>query len=80
MDYALRYSIPRAVIYNENTDANNHKYDLNRQIIRNYGKDIIVIAKNNLPTSVKKILSSNPEIKHDQQYQPSLFNFTTLRV
>ena len=34
MEYALKYSIPRAVIYDSNSDMNNPMYNLNRQLIQ----------------------------------------------
>jgi len=57
MQYALNYSIPRAVIYNSTTDMDNQKYNLNRQLITE-DKDITIINEENLLLSVKKILLS----------------------
>jgi len=57
MEYALNYSIPRAVIYNLNIDINNPKYNLNRQLI-NEDNNITIINEENLLLSVKKILLS----------------------
>lgn len=70
MGYALNYSIPRAVIYDPVTDANNPKYDLNRQLIKE-DKEITIINRNNLTSSIKKIMSNKPDIKNNQ---PSLFD------
>jgi len=47
MRYALSYSIPRAIMYDSTLDAANPKYGLNRQLIREDGR-IIVITKDNL--------------------------------
>lgn len=71
MGYAYNYSIPRAVIYNPETDINNPKYDLNRQYIREQ-KDIIVINLSNLIESVKKIISQKPTTNNNP-IQPNLF-------
>ena len=73
MGYALNYSIPRAVIYDPVTDINNPKYDLNRQLMREQ-KEISIINRNNLSSTVKKIMSNKPYIKSNQPYQPNLFN------
>jgi hypothetical protein len=47
MEYALSYSIPRAVIYDPVTDVNNPKYDLNRQLMKE-DKKITTISRNDL--------------------------------
>jgi len=73
MEYALSYSIPRAVIYDPVTDINNPKYDLNRQLIREQ-KEIIIINRNNLSSTVKKIMLNKPDVKNNQSYQSNLFN------
>jgi len=57
MQYALNYSIPRAVIYNSDNDIDNPKYNLNKQLI-NEDNDITIINEENLLLSVKKILLS----------------------
>ena len=66
MEYALNYSIPRAVIYDSSADVNNPKYDLNRQLIQEE-KKITIINRNNLVSSIKKIMSNKPNIKNNQQ-------------
>lgn len=71
MEYALNYSIPRAVIYNEVTDADNPKYDLNRQLIKET-KETIIINQDNLFVSIKKIFSIEPK-KNNKPNQGSLF-------
>lgn len=73
MEYALNYSITRAVIYDNDTNINNPKYDLSRQLIRDQ-KEIIIINRNNLSESVKKIMSRKSDIKNNTTYQPNLFN------
>jgi len=62
MGYAIDYTIPIAVIYNSNTDANNPKYDLNRQYIMEQ-KGITIINRDNLNESVKIIVSNKPIIE-----------------
>jgi DNA processing protein len=47
MEYAKNYNIPRAVMYNENTDINNPMFDLNRQLI-NEDDNVIILTKRNL--------------------------------
>jgi DNA processing protein len=73
MEYALNYSIQRAVIYDSVTDENNPKYDLNRQLIKEE-KGITIINRDNLVSSIKKITSNRPDIKNIQQNQSSLFD------
>lgn len=43
MEYANNYKIPRAVMYNENTDINNPMFDLNRQLIDEQ-KDVTILT------------------------------------
>ncbi len=73
MEYALNYSIPRAVIYDPEANLNNPKYDLSRQLIREQ-KDITIINRNNISETVKKIISKKPDIKNDTAHQTSLFD------
>ncbi|MCB9482029.1 MAG: DNA-processing protein DprA [Desulfobacteraceae bacterium] len=70
MGYALNYSIPRAVIYDLESDCDNPKYDLNRQLI-NDDKELFVITKKNLVASVKKLMSLK---KSKEPVQMSLFD------
>lgn len=73
MGYALNYSIPRAVIYDEAIDANNPKYDLCRELIKE-DKEITIINRNNLALSIKEIVSDKPSIKNNPSSQASLFD------
>ena len=73
MEYALNYSIPRAVIYDPKLNSNNPKYDLSRQLIVEQ-KDITIINQKNLSETVKKINSIKPLLKNNQQIQSNLFN------
>lgn len=70
MEYALNYSIPRAVIYNDDTDLENSKYDLNRQLIKE-DKDITIINRINIKESIQKIISKKPNTIN----QMNLFDF-----
>ena len=45
MGYALNYDIQRAVMYDELEDADNPKYDLNRQLINESANNLLVITK-----------------------------------
>ncbi|MDR1913657.1 MAG: DNA-protecting protein DprA [Clostridiales bacterium] len=73
MEYALNYSIPRAVIYNQETDLDNPMFDLSRQLIREQ-KDIVIISRKNLQESVRTIISRKATIKSNIAYQTSLFD------
>ncbi len=71
MKYASNYSIPRAVIYDPEIDLYNPKYELNRQLISEQ-KDITIISRNKLASTVKKIMTIKP-CKENQLSQASLF-------
>ena len=72
MEYALSYSIPRAVMYDSTLNAGNPKYDLNRQLI---GEDsgIIVIVGNNLQGAIENIMSECVESPIETLVQKDLF-------
>jgi len=72
MEYALSYSIPRAVVYDQEININNPKYDLSRQLIKEQ-KDVTVINRNNISETMKKLISSTTTIKSDHAIQASLF-------
>lgn len=55
MQYALKYSIQRAVIYDQSENLNNPKYGLNKQLTSDQS-DITIINRSNLADSIKKIL------------------------
>ncbi|MGV0035205.1 MAG: DNA-processing protein DprA [Candidatus Azotimanducaceae bacterium WSBS_2022_MAG_OTU7] len=55
MDYAAKYSIPRAVMYEAGRDGGNPKYDLNRQLIRNQD-GIVVIDSENVDSALSEIM------------------------
>lgn len=68
MGYADNYSIPRVVIYDKETNANNPKFDLNRQII-NEDSNVLVVDRNNRSCIVSDILSLKPKIVAAQSVQ-----------
>ncbi|GIV02130.1 MAG: hypothetical protein KatS3mg015_0960 [Fimbriimonadales bacterium] len=72
MEAAKKYSLPRAVMYNPETDDGNPKYDLNRQIMAE-DSSVLVISKENLQEAVKRIVSVQPTSKRPPQ-QPGLFS------
>lgn len=71
MGYARDYSIPRVVIYDEENDFDNPKYDLNRQII---GEDsnAYVVSRLNIASAVIDILRLKPKIINKQPIQQSM--------
>ena len=68
MGYAHNYSIPRVVIYDRESDINNPRYDLNRQII---GEDssVLVVDRNNRSSIVSEIMSLKPKMVEAQPVQ-----------
>lgn len=60
MNYALNYSIARAIMYDSKLNANNPKYDLNRQLIED-DKNVIIIKGDNVQEVLKKIRSERGE-------------------
>lgn len=73
MEYAFNYSIPRAVIYDSNTNDNNPKFDLNRQLIKEDRK-IMIINQENLISMVNKILIRKSDSQNTQQSQLNFFD------
>ncbi len=57
MGYAKEYSIPRAVIYDQDQHLSNPMFDLNRQIIQEDSR-IIIFNEKNSATTLQKILQS----------------------
>lgn len=72
MGFAKKYNIPRAVMYDENIDAKNPMFDLNRQLIREQN-DIIVITMENYYEIVEKIINMKPGVKTTVPIQNKLF-------
>lgn len=76
MEYARNYKIPRAVMYNEDTDINNPMFDLNRQLIEEQ-KDITILTPKNLEIIINTIKKKECIInqRQEQDYNTGLFNF-----
>ncbi len=72
MNYALNYSIPRAVIYDNIINLNNPKYDLSRQLIE-VERSILIINQKNLLETADRIMSLKPKIENRQLIQNDLF-------
>ena len=72
MNYALSYSIVRAITYDSELNAGNPKYDLNRQLIRE-DNSVIVIAGDNMQEALKKILSKQTDQLRENWVQKGLF-------
>jgi DNA processing protein len=72
MNYALSYSIPRAVMYDNKINIGNPKYDLNRHLIKE-DKNIIVISRDNIQESLKSILSAQAESSKKDWVQNDMF-------
>jgi DNA processing protein len=72
MNYALNYSIPRAIMYDFALNASNSKYDLNRQLLKE-DNAVIVINKDNMEESLKKILSLHSGLPAKTWVQKDLF-------
>lgn len=71
MGYAKDYSIPRAVIYDQEQHLNNPMFDLNRQIIQEE-PTIIVFNEKNSESALPKILQSSPLIAIQNPVQQSM--------
>ena len=59
MQYALDYSILRAVIYDDKVHAGNAMYDLNRQVMGERD-DVVVMNRSNLASAVERVMASRP--------------------
>lgn len=73
MQYALNYSIQRAVIYDKNFDETNPMYDLNRQIISEDSK-ITIIRRDNVSESARLIVKKQALAKSIPSHQSSLLD------
>lgn len=74
MGYAKDYNIPRAVMYDQNSDVNNPMFDLNRQLIKEQS-NISIISQNNLSETVEKIITKKSNAQSKTGYQTDLFGF-----
>lgn len=71
MGYARDYSIPRVVIYNKESDFDNPKFDLNRQIISE-DSNTYVVSRFNIESAAIDILRLKPKIINKQPIQQSM--------
>jgi len=71
MEYARQYEIPRAVLYDNVVDANNPKYDLNRQIIHEE-ESALILSEHNISDGFIKLLTKAP-IVQSSAVQTGLF-------
>ena len=72
MGYAKDYSIPRAVMYDQNIDENNPMFDLNRDLIKEQ-KDITIVTQDSVSEAVTKIMLKNLTVKNTTTVQTNLF-------
>ena len=71
MGYAKDYSIPRAVIYDQEQHFNNPMFDLNRQIILE-DPTVVVFNEKNSRSALSKILKSSPIVEIKNPVQQSM--------
>lgn len=71
MGYAKEYNIPRAVMYDENSDKNNPMFDLNRKIIQEEN-DTIVITQDDLYIKINDIMDNKMSVSNKIFVQTSL--------
>lgn len=72
MGYAKEYSIPRAVMYDQNLDENNPMFDLNRDIIKEQ-KDVTIITQDNVIEKVRELVNGNRSFISTTSIQTKLF-------
>lgn len=72
MGFAKDYNIPRAVMYDQNTDSNNPMFDLNRQLIAEQ-KDIIKLTQKSLEEIINRVKSKNSNTNDMSIFQADLF-------
>ncbi len=71
MGYAKDYSIPRAVIYDQELHLSNPMFDLNRQIIQEE-PTVVVFNERNSMLALPKILQSTPRVAVQSPVQQSM--------
>jgi DNA processing protein len=67
MEYAKKYGIPRAVMYNKDLDINNPMFDLNRQLIEE-ARDTIVLTPQTLETIIISIKQAKKQFHNNGQF------------
>jgi DNA processing protein len=73
MEFAKSYNIPRAVMYNKDTDINNPMFDLNRELIEN-DKTVTVLTKKKLEEIINNI-KKNKLNMFNKNNQSTLFDY-----
>ncbi|WP_406823478.1 DNA-processing protein DprA [Pedobacter sp. KACC 23697] len=73
MGYAKDYSIPRAVMYDEEIDKDNPMFDLNRDIIEEQ-KTIITISQENYKEVIPNIIQNICSVKYLVKTEKTLFD------
>jgi DNA processing protein len=68
MGYAKDYKISRAVMYDEDTDAKEPMFDLNRDLIQEQ-LDITIITQDNIYESVEKIVANQSKFRKNRNFQ-----------
>jgi DNA processing protein len=72
MGFAKDYNIPRAVMYDQNLDANNPMFDLNRELI-NDGKSVTVLTQKSLEEIINNIEVDKEKSIKQNNFQTDLF-------
>ncbi|MBN1252031.1 MAG: DNA-processing protein DprA [Bacteroidales bacterium] len=73
MGFAKEYNIPRAVMYDKNTDINNPMFDLNRQLISEQ-KDITILTPKSLAEIISNLKNGNLHSIEKSVVQKNLFD------
>ncbi len=74
MEYAHIYNIPRAVMYDKNSDCDNPMFDLNRQLIKEHS-NTVVISQCNLEEIVEKIIFKKLNLQNRTICKQGKLNF-----
>jgi DNA processing protein len=72
MGFAKDYNIPRAVMYDQNLDADNPMFDLNRELI-NDGKSVTVLTQKSLEEIISDIELNKEKAIRQNNFQTDLF-------
>lgn len=72
MGFAKDYNIPRAVMYDQNLDANNPMFDLNRELI-NDGKSVTVLTQKSLEEIINNIKLNKEKSIRQNNFRTDLF-------
>ncbi|HEU6435909.1 MAG TPA: DNA-processing protein DprA [Nitratidesulfovibrio sp.] len=73
MEYAAKYSVPRAVLYDEIINAHDSMYNLNRQLVF-ADKEIMKINPDNMHSALKILMSRKRTSINNQEWQRTLFD------